>query len=203
MYLKIGLNELQLDSQKLDIAYYLRMLDKYASTRKRLPQRADKVTGADLFNLLYQWEPKIRDNPSNPALAGWVRGQMKGPGLRELRAVTMGDAAKSALAAVKLFQELNRAKESTFKSAKDSQNLVDEAEQFLPEMLDEVRELQEKQGQQAEEEGENWQSAKAVSNTEQDVKGAAELAELLNSGREPGDDRSDRILELGLDEGLM
>lgn len=124
MWLRIKPDELQLQARRLDVQFWLRTMDKYKSVRKRLPRKADKITGADIFDLLYHWQPQLKADPDDLALAAWLKTHLDMPEIEALRRKTMGDANKSAFAAIKLFQELMRPRESVFRSIVEVKNSV-------------------------------------------------------------------------------
>jgi len=130
MWLRINPDEFQHKASKLDAFFWTSTIDKHPVVRKRMPRRVDKVAGGDIFNLLYQWVPEIKEDPSDEALTAWLKAQLARPDIQQLREKTMGDAALSAVTSVKLFQQLMRPRESVFKQILEVRNSLDTAKAY-------------------------------------------------------------------------
>ena len=116
MWLTIRPEELDIETKQIDTLFWSSILSKSQAIRKVLPKRADKVIGGNLFNALYQWNPKLKSDPPDPALAAWLNSTMTQPNFEQLRTKTVGDRNLSAAATVRLYKELTRPKESMIKT---------------------------------------------------------------------------------------
>ena len=218
MWLRIAPADLETISKRMDCQYFVNTLSEYDSARRKLPKRSDKIAGADLFQHLYQWEPELRDEPLDKAFYAWMEKQFESPDIKTLRNRTMGDNNASVFAAVKLYQEMMRQKESPFKTVMESKNNMDTLAatgRMTPEMEELMKQLQEalaediKNGDLGEEQ-EAKQIKLAVKNVLEDLDSLETFAAILpasgTSGGGSGFDlssRNDRVLEFGLDEDLM
>ncbi len=225
MWLDISPKHLQLKGKRLDCKYWLNTLSRYQSIRKRLPRKADKVTAADLFLLLYGWDPSIREDPPDKALAAWLERELGSDRIAELRRTTMGNAEKSAYGAIKLFQELMRLNRSTFKTIVETAHhhdtidaLADQAPDAAAHALTEYEKVKVslaeniQAGEDSDEEGQHV--ANAVATVMQDIDAIGELSAIMQSGSQGGGSlggsksfslggAGERLIDLGLDEELM
>lgn len=217
MWLRIAPEDLETISKRIDCTFFVNTLDKYESVRRKLPKRSDKIAGGDLFQSLFQWEPELRDIALDPAFHAWMNKQFDSPEIKTLRYRTMGDDNASVFAAVRLYQELMRPKESPFKTVMESKNNMDilqATSHMTPEIEKAMRDLQEalagdiREGT-LDEPVETKQIKAAVKNVLEDLDSLEVFAAIIPGTSSPGtagydlNSRNDRILELGLDEDLM
>lgn len=223
MWLDINPKHLQLQGKRLDCKYWLNTLSKYQSIRKRLPRKADKVTAANLFLLLYGWNPSLREDPPDKALAAWIARELGSDRVSELRQTTMGNAEKSAYGAIKLFQELMRPNRSTFKTIVETAHhhdtidaLADQAPDAAAYALTEYEKVKivladSIEGGTDEGDEESDRVKVAVATVMGDIDAIGELSAIMQAGS--GGDlggksfslggAGDRLIDLGLDEELM
>lgn len=221
MWLKIYPDELQLEARSLDCSFWSHTLDKHPSVRKRMPRRSDKVIGGDLFNLLYKFDPEVVGEPSDAALSAWLKSRLELPEFQEIRTRTVGDKHRSALTAVRLFQELMRPKDSTFKAvaeAKSNRSLAatfaDDNEQAAA-AVEAIKSVQENLGEMIKEQ---TPDTEGMFKDGEGAYEAAKFAQALHSADEGVEameqfiataegfetsSQTDRLIELGLDENLM
>lgn len=228
-WLDIKPKDLQLRANRTDCLFWLQTLDVNANVKKKFPRRADKVVGNDLFDMLWHWLPKVKLDADDPALAAWLTQQMKSKGVFDLRRKTVGDAEKAALAAIRLYQELNRPHSSVIKTLtkmKDNLDTVEAAQGEGDEenlAADAIKDMQQLVGEKIEGESVSTQgydksgheadmkdaqalqamneAAKVVA---EDLDDVAEFASILAPSRGFDlNDQSSRFLHLGLNENLM
>ena len=229
-WLKIDRDELDLKAQQLDGLFWSSIVSQSGGLQKVLPSRADKLVGGDLFTALYHWNPEVREDAPDPAMASWISHALADPAFQELRAKTMGDKNLAAAGAVRLYRELMRKQTSDFKSMVELKNQIDSTEAtigHLPEakpVLDSMKQAQQdyakdfhdsqllagmkleqnKYGQmdvqQTEVSKQIEQAADAVA---QDIDNAQELADFDSSSAARGDSDSLNVLKLLLDEQLI
>ena len=130
-WLDIRPEELTMEARSLDTMFWSSIVDKRPAVRKAMPKRAQKVVGGDLFQSLYQWDPKLKDEPVDSALAAWISNRMSEPSFQQLRNKTMGNRNLAAGASVRLYRELMRARESQFKAIVNTKDSLDSMEQLL------------------------------------------------------------------------
>lgn len=208
MWFKIKPSEVQLRSKTIDLNYWTGALDKYPIVRKKLPRKADKVIGADLFNALFQWEPEIKENPDDPAMSAWLKKELATPAMDALRRETMGSRNLSAFGAIKLYQELNRPRDSAMKTIADTKNNLDTIKAMVGEVaqaqaaIDAIQQAQGKIGEAIEDGSISSTMQQAIKNTLEDIQAIQAVGSIMSQGYDL-DSNHDRILELGLDENLM
>ncbi len=225
-WLDIKPTDLQLRASRTDCQFWLSTLDVNDNVKKRFPRRADKVVGNDIFDMLWHWLPRVRLDANDPALAAWLSQQMRGKGVADLRRKTVGDANKAALAAVRLYQELNRPHSSVLKMLTKMKDNLDTVEAAAAqedvednEASDAIKEMQQLIADKIDQElpqiyssgqGEEIDSQamaamnEAAKTVAEDLDDVSEFASILAPGRGFDlSDQSSRILQLGLDENLM
>ncbi len=208
MWFKIKPSEVQLRSKAIDLNYWTGALDKYPIVRKKLPRKADKVIGADLFNALFQWEPVIKENPDDPAISAWLNKELDSPAMNTLRRETMGSRNLSAFGAIKLYQELNRPRDSAMKTIADTKNNLDTIKAMVGEVnqaqaaSDAIQQAQTKIGEAIQDGSIQSTMQQAVKNTIEDIQSIQAVGSIMNQDYDLNSNH-DRILELGLDEQLM
>ncbi len=64
MWLQIRKDQdLEIKASDLDIFTWLSKIDKLEIVKQKMPRRIDKITGMDLYSLLYQWDIEIANPP--------------------------------------------------------------------------------------------------------------------------------------------
>ena len=119
--------QLVLECKALDTLYWSSTISSINGLQKVMPRNVDKVMGGDLFNALYHWNPKLKDDPPDVALAAYMEKVMDSMDFMELRVRTMGDKNLAAAGAVRLFRELMRPGESDIKGCLNIKNALDNA----------------------------------------------------------------------------
>jgi uncharacterized protein with von Willebrand factor type A (vWA) domain len=109
-WLRLDPSEFNHETSKLDALYWSSILDRNPMVRKQFVRRADQVIAGDLFLALWDWEPKLKNDPPSPSVAEFVRQLQFRPAFVQVRAKTVGDKQRSAAAAVRLFKEMMRTK---------------------------------------------------------------------------------------------
>jgi uncharacterized protein with von Willebrand factor type A (vWA) domain len=105
-WLSIYPDELSLEARRLDCAFWSSILERHQNIRQKLPRRADKVIGADLFNSLYHWEPRVKDDAPEPAVAEFINQLQDRQAFKNLRKRTMGDKNLSAACSIQLYADM-------------------------------------------------------------------------------------------------
>lgn len=229
MWISIKPENLQIKATELECYRWLGTLQKYPSIKKQMPRKSDRIIGADLFNILHQWEPTLVDEPTDSALATWLEQKLGTEDLNNLRKRTMGSSGASTMGAVKLMQELLRSKNSNFKaiaelaakqealkgikdvSPEGYEKLKEQFDMVNQALADQIKEQGEGKGDSQAIQAENKQLQQATKNVHADLDGVEELSKIdtgEGSSNDPNKNFSltgneNRILELGLDEGLM
>ena len=229
MWISIKPEDLQLKTSQLECYHWLSTLQKYPSTKKKMPRKSDRVVGADLFNILNQWEPTLKEESTDHALTAWLEQKLLPPELTSLRKRTMGSAGASTMGAVKLMQELLRAKDSNFKaivelaakqealkgikevSPEGYEKLKEQFDKVNQALADQIKEQGQGKGDTTAIQAEDKQLNQAIKNVHADLDGVEELAKIQTEDTGTSDPsgnfsltgNEDRMLELGLDEDLM
>lgn len=222
MWLRIAPEDLETIAKRIDCQFFVNTLDKHASARRKLPKRSDKLAGGDLFQSLYLWDPELRDEALDPSFHAWMKQKFDTPDIKTLRNRTMGDNNASVFAAVKLFQELMRPRESPFKTVMESKNNMDTLQatgRMTPELEQAMRDLQKTLAQDIENgdlddvsgQVEAKRIKDAVASTLEELDSLETFVAILpaDSGGMSGGNgfdltnTSDRVLELGLNDDLM
>ena len=138
MYTKIQPEELVHDTTNLETTYWSSVLNNSKNIQSALNRRVDKVTGGDIFQALYQWNPTIKEDNTDPALAAWLTRTIATNEFKQLRSTTVGDRELAAAASVTLFRELMRANESTFKAVLQTKHSLDQMEIMMDASLSET-----------------------------------------------------------------
>ena len=141
-WLSIKPSELDIKARQLDGLFWSSIANKTHQIRRLLPRRVDKVAGGDIFNVLYQWNPELRDSPPDPALAAWLKQTMQSPKFKQLRAKTVGDRHVAAGATLALFRELMRPKNSPLKAVLELKHHLDRMEAIDASQQEEQQEQQ-------------------------------------------------------------
>lgn len=232
-YQRFREQEMETVVKPLDLLNWSRVLDKNEGVRKRVPRRADKYAVGDMFQILHQFNPVLKDEAVDPAMAAWLKAEMAAPEIQELRSKVMGDGKKSAFAAVKLFSELMRRNESALKSvlttntqleltkalaskspemAAQTEKMIKKVQQQLADQISGSADvisgnfMEEEQNQDNLSHSLKEASAlrKAALNVIGDMEAVEEFASItIPGGSGWGDDGADRLIEFGLDESLM
>jgi uncharacterized protein with von Willebrand factor type A (vWA) domain len=223
--------ELETLARSLDCLVWSRVLDKNEAIRKRLPRRADKYAGADIFQTLFQFEPKLKGEAIDPAMNAWLAAQLSSPAIRKLRESVMGDANKASFAAIKLFSELMRRKESSLKTILETaaqlditRALAEESPELASKTLEMIEKVQQQLKDQVMEEAssvdldsmespktgdfshalkEHMAMESAAKTVGEDMEAVAEFASICSPSSGWSDDAGERLIEFGLDEQLM
>jgi uncharacterized protein with von Willebrand factor type A (vWA) domain len=138
MYTRIQPEELVHNTTKLETTYWGSVLNNSKNIQSALNRRVDKVTGGDIFQALYQWNPTIKEDNTDPALAAWLTRTIATNEFKQLRSTTVGDREVAAAASVTLFRELMRANESTFKAVLQTKHSLDQMEIMMDASLSET-----------------------------------------------------------------
>lgn len=131
MYLRIKPEELVHKTNKLDTSYWGSVVNKSAGIQSTLTRRADKVIGADIFQALYDWEPKLRSDGPDEALSAWLGSTANTTAFKELREKTVGSREVAAGATVAMYRELMRSQESMLKTIATTKNSLDSMETMM------------------------------------------------------------------------
>ena len=110
-WIRINTEEFSHETSRLDAMFWSSVLDRSAELSKRLTPRAAKVIAGDLFKGLYDWEPKLKDDPPEPAVAEFIHQLCERATFKKLRHKTVGDKYLAAASAGRLYRELMRTKE--------------------------------------------------------------------------------------------
>ena len=110
-WIRINTEEFSHETSRLDALFWSSILDRSAELNKRLSPRAAKVIAGDLFKALHDWEPVLKDDPPEPAVAEFVRQLRERATFKKLRSRTVGDKHLAAATAGRLYKELMRTKE--------------------------------------------------------------------------------------------
>jgi len=221
-------DELVHQTTKLDTMFYGSVVNNSKNIQEVLARRVDKITGADIFQALYQWEPHLKDSSPDTALSSWLDKTIKTQSFKELRATTVGDRNLAAGASITLFRELMRSKESIFKAVLQTRHSKDQLEAMpldettLSNLEAKISEAQQKLADMIDGDSttaENPQSpdkmgglspdssaiTTAISQTNATMTMASELAAFdaaTGGGSTLSNDGSDKVLDT-LDSGLM
>ena len=110
-WIRINTEEFSHKTSRLDALFWSSMLDRSAELNKRLSPRAAKVIAGDLFKALHDWEPVLKDDSPEPAVAEFIRQLRERATFKKLRGRTVGDKHLAAAAAGRLYKELMRTKD--------------------------------------------------------------------------------------------
>lgn len=149
-WLSIKPAELNVKARQLDGLFWSSIAGRTPQIRKLLPRRVDKVAGGDIFNALYQWEPTLRDDPPDSALAAWLEQTMKEPKFKELRTKTVGDRHVAAGATLALYRELMRPQDSPLKSVLQIKHHLDQMEAIDAEHQEQAQQQAQEQAEASE-----------------------------------------------------
>ena len=229
MWLTIKPEELDLETRQLDTLFWSIILGKSSNIRKVLPRRADKVIGGDIFNALYQWGPRLKQDPPDLALSAWLSNTMQQSSFTKLRTKTVGDRNLAAAATIRLYRELMRPQNSTIKAVATMKEslahieVITDTTQATP-MLDAVKEAQEKLGEAIKDSvvtnankhfmatnpmmnpPDTQDSIKALENTIADLDMAKGIADFNGSSKSANLDpnaTSERVLDCLTDESII
>jgi len=133
-WIRIRAEELDLETTKLDAAFWSSVLSRSQGLGKVMPKRVDQVLGGDLFTALYDWEPTLKAEPPDPAMAAWLTKTMEDVSFQSLHFDTMGDKNLAAAAAVRLYRELMRPQQSELKAIAQTKDHIDQVEAMTADM---------------------------------------------------------------------
>jgi uncharacterized protein with von Willebrand factor type A (vWA) domain len=112
-YTTIPNHHLDIEARKADALFWSSILGRNPGVSKVFPSYADKCLGGDLFLSLFKFDPEIRDDPPNPAAAGFIEMLRRSPGWEQLHARCATDKYQAGAAAIRLYRELKRRPQST------------------------------------------------------------------------------------------
>lgn len=208
-WIDIRADELCHQSTRLDAAFWSSLLTRREELRKVLPKRADKVTGGDIFSLLYYFDPVLKEETPDPALTAWLKRAMKNPDVQGLREKTVGDKTLAASGAIRLYREMMRPKESQLKvivQLKDNQETMEALGANTPEtekMIDDLRQKIADDFESMDDGQVLGNIGTAAQNTQGDMDIAEELAKMDGGeGADPAN-FTERIMATMLNEALI
>lgn len=94
--------ELVTEAHQLDCRFWESVRDDQQMVRDAFPTRASAIVGNDLFNSLYHFRPKVRQNPPEPQRASVLGKIMDSSDWMGLHDATMGDDMLAAAGATRL-----------------------------------------------------------------------------------------------------
>lgn len=206
-WINIRPEELVHEVSRLDTAFWSSVLTKEQGLRNILPKRADKVTAGDLFTMLYQWDPELKDESPDPALSGWIAKALQDPAVQSLRQDTVGDRMLSSSSAIKFYRELMRPNTSQIKTIVqlkhnlDTLKALDSSEQAQNTM----RQLQEKMADEYKDMSDKdvlGNIGTAAENTQDDLEVAKQMAGIDGYSINP-EDMSEKVMKGMLNETLV
>lgn len=144
-WLSIKPDTLVHEAKRLDCLHWLSALKQNREVSSYMSRHTDRMIGADLFNALYQWKPKLRsvDESPDPALTAYIKKLLETGVFNKLRNYCIGDAPLASGAAYRLFKELRENKEPTLEAVSELKNNIDKMESMAPEDSDTNEQYQE------------------------------------------------------------